>query len=184
MVRIKFCTIFFFNIGLRTDSTNNVKYAACLALENSSARFVDYENQPQISSCEHNCTFMGIGMGGVKAQGRLSTSLSKEAGVEGGLHPPLLLGTHLSQEIPSRSLFFHLHNSTVLTPNQSVRGCFEKFIGVGTGWGLGDPPSVFPVCVGREGGPSCWIRPLQASFSVSSDIMFCIISVYQSKNKP
>ena len=87
-------------------------------------------------------------------------------------------------KIPPSPIFFHPHNSTVLTPNQSVRRCFEKFIGVGTGAGT-PPPRVFLrcVCVGGEGGPSCW-KPLRASFSVSSDITFCIISVYQSnKNK-
>ena len=53
-------------------------------------------------------------------------------------------------KIPPRSLFFHPHNSTVLTPNQSVR-CFEKFIGVGTrGGGCGEPSS--PVFLQWGGG--------------------------------
>ena len=57
-------------------------------------------------------------------------------------------------KIPPRSLFFHPHNSTVMTPNQSVRRCFEKFIGVGTGAGAGNPaPQCFSsVCVCGGGG--------------------------------
>ena len=85
-------------------------------------------------------------------------------------------------KIPPGSLFFCPHNSTVLTPNQSVRRCFEKFIGVGT-WAAGrtqTPPPIFPVGVLD---PPCW-KPFWTSFSVSSDIIICIISVYQSKNKP
>ena len=122
----------------------------------------------------------------------------RNRGGKGGARPPTFQGggggrrrsqpphfwarTYL--KIPPRSLFFHPHNSTVLTPNQYVRRCFDKFIGVGTGGeGSRDPPSVSPVCVcGGGAGPSCW-KPLRASFSVSSDMIFCIISVYQSKNK-
>ena len=58
---------------------------------------------------------------------------------------------HIYLKIPPGSLLFRSHNSTVLTPNQSVRRCFEKFIGVGTGGGVGwtQPPPVYPV-----GGPA------------------------------
>ena len=97
--------------------------------------------------------------------------------------PPPHFWARTYLKIPPRSLFFHPHNSTVLTPNQSVRRCFEKFIGVGTGAGAGNPaPQCFSSVCGGGGGPSCW-KPLRASFSVSSDIIFCIIDVYQSKNR-
>ena len=87
-------------------------------------------------------------------------------------------------KIPPRSLFFHQHNFTALTPNQSVRRCLEKFTGVGPGGEPGtQPPPVYLHAVCVWGGPSCW-KPLRASVSVSSDIIFCIISVYQAKNKP
>ena len=127
---------------------------------------------------------IGVGTGGGK--GALAPSLSREGGGGGRRSPPPHFWGRTYLKIPPRVLFFHPHNSTVLTPNQSVR-CFETFIGVGTG-GAGDPaPPVFLQCVcgGGGGGPSCW-KPLRASFSVSSDIIFCIISdcVYQSKNKP
>ena len=64
--------------------------------------------------------------------------------------PPPHFWARTYLKIPPRSLFFHPHNSTVLTPNQSVRRCFEKFIGVGTGGGGGEPsPPAFLQCV-------CW----------------------------
>ena len=95
----------------------------------------------------------------------LITHRRRNRGGQGGRSPPHFPGrggrrkspppdfwgrTYL--KIPPRFLFFHPHNSTVLTPDQSVR-CFETFIGVGTG-GAGDPapPPVFLQCVcGGEG---------------------------------
>ena len=83
---------------------------------------------------------MGVGTGGGK--GPLAPQLSREgSGRRSG--PPHTFGRpHIS-----RPLFFHPHNSTVLTPNQSAR-YFEKFIGVGTR-GARDPatPPVFLQCV-------------------------------------
>ena len=86
--------------------------------------------------------------------------------MEGGLHPPHFWAcTYL--KIPPRSLFFHPHNSTVLTPrpNQSVRRYFEKFRGIGTG-GAGDPaspsPPVFLQCVCVGGGRGRWPLMLEA----------------------
>ena len=130
---------------------------------------------------------IGVGTGGARralAPRFLGRGGRKEVSV-----PPPHFWARTYLKIPPRSLLFHPYNSTVLTPNQSVRRCFEKFIGVGTGGGGAPspppPPPVFLqcVCVGGGAGPSCW-KPLGASFSVSSDIIFCIISMYQSKNKP
>ena len=59
-----------------------------------------------------------------------------------------------------------------LTPNQSER-CFKKFIDVGTGGR--DPGSPLFFQWGGP-GPPCW-KLLRASFSVSSDIIFCVTSV-------
>ena len=64
-------------------------------------------------------------------------------GLERGLPPHFWARRYL--KIPPRSLFFHPHNSTVLTSNQSVRRCFEKFHRRQDRWG--GPPSVSPVCV-------------------------------------
>ena len=124
----------------------------------------------------------------------------RNRGGKGGAFPPTFRGGGGRRSLPPphfwartylkilpRSLFFHPHNSTLLTPNQSVRRCFEKFISVRSGPGEAGDPALSPLqCFSRVwgggAGPSCW-KPLQASFSVSSDIIFCIICVYQSKNK-
>ena len=78
---------------------------------------------------------------------------------------PLHFCAHTYLKIPPRSLFFRPHNSTVLTPNQSVRRCFKKFIGVGTGRTQATPPLFF------QGEWVCW-KSLRASFSMSSNIIF------------
>ena len=110
----------------------------------------------------------------------------RNRGGKGGACPPTLQGgggrrgslpphfwAHTYLKVPPRSLFFPPHNSMVLTPNQSVR-CFKKFIDVGTGGEGPRLPHVFPVRGGKP-GPPCW-KLLRASFSVSSDIIFCVIS--------
>ena len=104
------------------------------------------------------------------ARGALAPPLSREGG---GRRPPPHFWAHTYLKIPPRALFFHPPNSTVLTPNQSVRRCFVKFIGVGTGGRAGDPAPLqcFSMqCVGGGdgAGPSCW-KSLRASFSVSND---------------
>ena len=72
-------------------------------------------------------------------KGALAPRLSRGGGQkEVSAPPPFWARTYL--KIPPRSLFFHPHNSAVLTPNQYVRRCFDKFIGVGTrGEGARDP---------------------------------------------
>ena len=85
-------------------------------------------------------------------------------GAEGGLRPPPFWA-HTYLKIPPRSLFFYPHNSTVLTPNQSVRRCFEKSIGVRTR-GVGGPPVFLQcVCVG-QGWPLMLEAPSGQFFSV------------------
>ena len=126
--------------------------------------------------------YIGVGTGG--GQGGRSPPHFPGRGGGRRFPPPHFWARTLSQDPAKIPLLSPKQFHSILTPDQSVR-CFEKFIGVGTrGGGLGPlPPRVSPVCVCRGGGPSCW-KPLRASFSVSSDIIFCIISVYQSKNKP
>ena len=93
---------------------------------------------------------IGVGAGG--GQGGARTPLSREGGRKELSAPPPHFWARTYPKIPPRSLFFHPHNSTLLTRNQSVR-CFEKFIGVRT-WGCWGPsPPVFLQCVcGGEGG--------------------------------
>ena len=85
------------------------------------------------------------------ARGVLPPTFQGGGGRRRSLPPHFWACTYL--KIPPRSLFFHPHHSTVLTPNQSVRRCFEKFIyrhrDPGGGQGT-QPPSVSPVhvCVG------------------------------------
>ena len=92
-------------------------------------------------------------------------------------------------KVPLRSLFFHPHNFTVLTPNQSVRRCFEKFIDVGTGGGgaAGEPsppPQCFSsVCV--WGGALMLEAPSGQFFSVQRyNILHNRCIYHQPKNKP
>ena len=122
---------------------------------------------------------IGVGIGG--SRGPLAPHFPGRGGDERGYSPPPFGLTHISTylKIPPRSLFFHPHNSTVLTPNQSVR-CFKKLRGVGTGRTLQAPPCF-----------SSWRDPAHHSgssfgpaFSVDSDITFCVVSVSQSKNNP
>ena len=77
-------------------------------------------------------------------KGSLAPPTFQGGGAEGGLRPPPTFWARTYRKVPPRSLFFHPHNSTVLTPNQSVR-CFEKCIGVGTrgGGGPSPPPPCF-----------------------------------------
>ena len=112
----------------------------------------------------YNRLFIGVGTGG--ARGALAPSLSRERGGGGRRSPPPHFWGRTYLKIPPRFLFFHPHNSTVLTPNQSVR-CFETFIGVGTG-GAGDPaPPVFLQCVcGGGGWPLMLEAPSGQFFSV------------------
>ena len=122
-------------------------------------------------------TIIGVGRGGGNGSARPLPHFPGRRGGRRSLPPHFCAHAYL--KIPPRSLFFHPHNSTVLTPNQSVRRCFEKFIGVGTG--ASPHPRVSPV--GRGYDHPCW-KPLRAFFSVCSNILFCSFSVYQSKNKP
>ena len=126
---------------------------------------------------------IGVGTGG--GQGERSPPHFPGRGGGGRRSPPPPFWARTYFKIPPRSLFFRPHNFTVLTPNQSVRRCFEKFIDVGTGGGKAGNPAPLPQCFSSVrvcvcvwgGGPSCW-KPLRASFSVSSDKIFCIIGVY------
>ena len=109
---------------------------------------------------------IGVGTQGGARGGALAPPLSREGGRKEVSAPPHFWArTYL--KIPPRSLFFHPHNSTVLTPNQSVRRCFDKFIGVGTG-GAGDPapPPVFLRCVCEGGWPVMLEAPSGQFFSV------------------
>ena len=85
-----------------------------------------------------------------------SPPLSREGQNEVSPPPHFWARTYL--KIPPRSPFFHLHSSTVLTPNQSV-GCFEKFIGAGTGGAGGTKPPP-PRCFSSVWG--WWLLMLEA----------------------
>ena len=109
-------------------------------------------------------------------RGARASPLSREGGQK-GVSPSIFGLTHISRSHQDPFSFAHtIPRYWLLTMYQSVR-CFKKFIGVGTGGGIQAPP-----CFSSGGPPPCW-KLLRDSISVSCTIIFCVISVYQSKNK-